>query len=148
VTTPLQQVSEKHFLRQPLSPNKTFVPESARAFLRRNTQTYDVVVLDAFTNRISLPPDLITREAFAAVWQAVAPDGQVIMNIITSPSFADRFSRSIDATVRSIFPFVSRQVLLETRTGSVASVLYVAGRSEGQPHDIYTDDQNRSFLDY
>jgi predicted membrane-bound spermidine synthase len=144
----LREVSEKHFLRQPLSPNKTFVPESARAFLRRNTQTYDVVVLDAFTNRISLPPDLITREAFAAVRQAVAPDGQVIMNIITSPSFADRFSRSIDATVRSVFPFVSRQVLLETRTGSVASVLYVAGRSEGQPHDIYTDDQNRSFLDY
>jgi predicted membrane-bound spermidine synthase len=144
----LQQVSEEHFLRQPLSPNKTFVPESARAFLRRNTQTYEVVVLDAFTNRISLPPDLITREAFAAVRQAVAPDGQVIMNIITSPSFADRFSRSIDATIRSVFPFVSRQILPETRTGSVASVLYLASRLENEPHDIYTDDQNRSFLDY
>jgi spermidine synthase len=141
-------VSEEHFLRHPLSPNKTFVPESARAFLRRNTQTYDVVVLDAFTNRISLPPDLITREAFAAVRQAVAPDGQVIMNIITSPAFDDRFSRSIDATVRSVFPFVSRQILPETRTGSVATVLYVAGRSESQPYDIYSDDQNRSFLDY
>jgi predicted membrane-bound spermidine synthase len=144
----LQQVSEEHFLRQSLSPNKTFVPEPARAFLRRNTQTYDVVVLDAFTNRISLPPDLITHEAFAAVRQAVAPDGQVIMNIITSPSFADRFSRSIDATIRSVFPFVSRQILSETRTGSVATVLYVAGCLEGQPHDIYTDDQNRSFLDH
>jgi predicted membrane-bound spermidine synthase len=144
----LQQVSEEHFLRQPLSPNKTFVPESARAFLRRNTQTYDVVVLDAFTNRISLPPDLITREAFAAVRQAMAPDGQVIMNIITSPGFADRFSRSIDATIRSVFPFVSRQILPETRTGSVASVLYLASRLENEPHGIYTDDQNRSFLDY
>ena len=144
----LQQVSEEHFLRQPLSPNKTFVPESARAFLRRNTQTYDVVVLDAFTNRISLPPDLITREAFAAVRQAVAPDGQVIMNIITSPGFADRFSRSIDATIRSVFPFVSRQILPETRTGSVATVLYLTGGSESQSHDIYTDDRNRLFLDY
>ena len=124
----LREVSEEHFLRQPLSANKTFVPESARAFLRRNTQTYDVVVLDAFTNRISLPPDLITREAFAAVRQAVAPDGQVVMNIITSPDFADRFSRSIDATIRSVFPFVTRQILPETRTGSVASVLYLAGR--------------------
>ena len=144
----LQQVSEEHFLRQPLSPNKTFVPESARAFLRRNTQIYDVVVLDAFTNRISLPPDLITREAFAAVRQAVAPDGQVIMNIITSPGFADRFSRSIDATIRSVFPFVSRQILPETRTGRVATVLYLAGGSESQSHDIYTDDRNRLFLDY
>jgi predicted membrane-bound spermidine synthase len=144
----LREVSEEHFLRQPLSPNKTFVPESARAFLRRNTQTYDVVVLDAFTNRISLPPDLITREAFAAVRQAVAPDGQVIMNIITSPSFDDRFSRSIDATIRSVFPFVTRQVLPETRTGSVATVLYLAGRTETEPHDVYTDDQNRSFLDH
>ncbi len=144
----LQKVSEEHFLRQPLSPNKTFVPESARAFLRRNTQTYDVVVLDAFTNRISLPPDLITREAFAAVRQAVAPDGQVVMNIITSPSFEDRFSRSIDVTIRSVFPFVSRQILPETRTGNVASVLYIAGRPGNDPHDIYTDNQNRSFLDY
>ena len=144
----LRQVSEEHFLRQPLSPNKTFVPESARAFLRRNTQIYDVVVLDAFTNRISLPPDLITREAFAAVRQAVAPDGQVIMNIITSPGFADRFSRSIDATIRSVFPFVSRQILPETRTGRVATVLYLASGSESQSHDIYTDDRNRLFLDY
>jgi predicted membrane-bound spermidine synthase len=144
----LQTVSEEHFLRQPLTPNKTFVPESARAFLRRNTQTYDVVVLDAFTNRINLPPDLVTREAFAAVRQAVAPDGQVIMNIITSPTFADRFSRSIDATIRSVFPFVTRQVLPQTQSGSVASVLYLAGRLENEPHDIYTDDRNRSFLDH
>jgi predicted membrane-bound spermidine synthase len=144
----LRQVSEEHFLRQPLSANKIFVPESARAFLRRNTQTYDVVVLDAFTNRISLPPDLITREAFAAVRQAVAPDGQVVMNIITSPDFADRFSRSIDATIRSVFPFVTRQLLPETRTGSVASVLYLSGRLEDEPHDIYTDNRNRSFLDH
>src|ERR671910_318684 len=134
----LREVSEEHFLRQPLSLNKTFVPESARAFLRRNTQTYDVVVLDAFTNRISLPPDLITREAFAAVRQAVAPGGQVIMNIITSPGFADRFSRSIDATIRSVFPFVTRQILPQTQVGSVASVLYLAGRHEDEPHDIYT----------
>jgi spermidine synthase len=144
----LREVSEEHFLRRPLTPNKTFVPESARAFLRRNTQAYDVVVLDAFTNRINLPPDLVTREAFAAVRQAVAPNGQVIMNIITSPTFADRFSRSIDATIRSVFPFVTRQVLPQTQSGNVASVLYLAGRLDNEPHDIYTDDRNRSFLDH
>jgi spermidine synthase len=143
----LKDVSEEHFLRQPLTPNKTFVPESARAFLRRNTQTFDIVVLDAFTNRINLPPDLITREAFAAARQAVAPGGQVIMNIITSPTFSDRFSRSIDATIRSVFPFVSRQILPGTQVGSVASVLYLALRLGDEPHDIYTDNQNRSFLD-
>jgi hypothetical protein len=27
-------------------------------------------------------------------------------------------------------------------------VLYLASRLENEPHDIYTDDQNRSFLDY
>jgi spermidine synthase len=143
----LKDVSEEHFLGQPLAPNKTFVPESARAYLRRNTQTYDIVVLDAFTNRVNLPPDLITREAFAAAGRAVAPDGQVIMNIITSPAFSDRFSRSIDATIRSVFPFVSRQILPGTQVGSVASVIYLARRPGDEPHDIYTDDRNRSFLD-
>ncbi|WP_230530679.1 fused MFS/spermidine synthase [Microvirga roseola] len=144
----LRDVSEEHFLHRPLGPNKTFVPESARAFLRRNKQTYDVVVLDAFTNRINLPPDLITQEAFAAAKQALAPGGQVIMNIITSPTFADRFSRSIDATIRSVFPFVTRQILPQTQTGKVASVLYLSGRLENEPYDIYTDDRNRSFLDH
>jgi predicted membrane-bound spermidine synthase len=143
----LRDVSEEHFLRQPLTPNKTFVPESARAFLRRNTEVFDVVVLDAFTNRYSLPADLITREAFAAVQQAVAPEGRVVMNVIASPTFADRFSRSIDATFRSVFPFVTRRVLSETESRSVASVLYLAGPSGNDPHDIYTDDRNRSFLD-
>ncbi|MFC4175035.1 fused MFS/spermidine synthase [Microvirga sp. GCM10011540] len=144
----LREVSEEHFLRRPLTPNKTFVPESARAFLRRNNQTYDVIVLDAFTNRLNLPPDLITREAFMAVEQALAPGGRVIMNVITSPTFEDRFSRSIDATIRSVFPFVSRHVLPQTQVGSVASVLYLGGGHEGEPYEIYTDNRNRSFLDY
>ena len=143
----LKDVSEEHFLRQPLASNKTFVAESARAYLRRNMQTYDIVVLDAFTNRINLPPDLITREAFTAARQAAAPGGQVILNVITSPTFEDRFSRSIDATIRSVFPFVSRQVLPGTQVGGVASVLYLTRKFKDEPHDIYTDNQNRSFLD-
>ncbi len=143
----LKDVSEEHFLRQPLASNKTFVAESARAYLRRNTQTYDIVVLDAFTNRINLPPDLITREAFTAARQAAAPGGQIILNVITSPTFEDRFSRSIDATIRSVFPFVSRQVLPGTQVGGVASVLYLARKFDDEPHDVYTDNQNRSFLD-
>jgi predicted membrane-bound spermidine synthase len=143
----LREVSEKHFLGRPLAPNKTFVPESARAFLRRNTQLYDVVILDAFTNRLNLPADLITREAFAAVRQATAPNGRMAMNVITSPTFEDRFSRSIDATIRSVFPFATRHVLPRTETGGVASVLYLSAASGDPSHDIYTDDRNRSFLD-
>ncbi|HEX2135730.1 MAG TPA: fused MFS/spermidine synthase [Microvirga sp.] len=143
----LRRISEEHFLQRELTPNKTFVAESARAFLRRNTEAYDVVVLDAFTNRLTLPADLITREAFAAVRQAVAPDGQVVMNVIVSPTFADRFSRSIDATIRSVFPFVTRQVLTQTETAGVASVLYLAFGTANEPHEVYTDDRNRSFLD-
>jgi hypothetical protein len=143
----LKEVSEEHFLGRPLTPNKRFVPESARAFLRRNTEVYDLVVLDAFTNRINLPPDLITREAFDAARRALAPEATIVMNIITSPTFADRFSRSIDVTIRSVFPFVTRQVLPGTEAGSVASVLYLAARRDGETHDIYTDNRNRSFLD-
>jgi spermidine synthase len=142
----LLDVSVEHFLRQPLSSNKTFVAESARSFLRRNDKTYDVVVLDAYTNRNSIPADLVTREAFAAVRQAVTPEGRVVMNIIASPTFADAFSRSIDATIRSVFPFVTRQVLT-TRSHGRDNVMYVADRPKDGPKDIYTDDRNRSFLD-
>lgn len=144
----LRGVSEEHFLRRPLGANKLFVAESARAFLRRAGEPYDVVVLDAFTNRLNMPPDLITREAFAAVRRAVAPGGRVVVNVIASPDFEDRFSRSIDATIRAVFPFADRHVLNRTRADGVANVLYLArGRGDGA-HDVYTDDRNRSFLDH
>jgi len=142
----LRQVSEEHFLQGKLTPNKAFVPESARAFLRRNRQAYDVVVLDAYSNRLDIPADLVTRESFAAVRQALAPGGRVAMNVIASPSFADRFSRSIDATIRSVFPFVTRQVMTAERDG-VASILYVDCNRPDDRHDVYTDDKNRYFWD-
>jgi hypothetical protein len=68
------------------------------------------------------------------------------MNVIASPSFADRFSRSIDATVRSVFPFVTRQVMTAERDG-VASILYVDCNRPDDRHDVYTDDKNRYFWD-
>jgi predicted membrane-bound spermidine synthase len=143
----LRQVSEEHFLRQKLTPNKNFVPESARAFLRRSRQTYDVVVLDTYTNRLDIPADLATRESFAAVRQALAPGGRVAMNIIASPTFADRFSRSIDATIRSVFPFVTRQAMTVAERDGVASILYLYRDQPDDRHEVYTDDKNRVFLD-
>jgi predicted membrane-bound spermidine synthase len=143
----LREVSERHFLDEPLTPNKTFVVEPARAYLRRNPGAYDLVVVDAFTNRVALPPDLVTREAFAAVREALAPGGRVVVNTIVSPDFADRFSRSLDATIRSAFPFVTRQVLGQTRFDGVANVLYLADGAGNAVHDVYTDDRNRAFLD-
>jgi len=143
----LRRVSEEHFLGRPLTPNKAFVPEPARAFLRRNRDAYDVVVLDAYSNRLDIPADLVTREAFRAVRAALAPGGQVAMNIIASPTFADRFSRSIDATIRSVFPFAARQVMSGTERDGVASVLYLHSERPDERHDVYTDDRNRYFLD-
>jgi predicted membrane-bound spermidine synthase len=143
----LKEASEEHFLGRPLTPNKTFVPESARAFLRRSREPYDVVVLDAYSNRLDIPADLVTREAFRAVRATLAPGGQVAMNVIASPAFADRFSRSIDATIRSVFPFAVRQVMNGTEHNGVASVLYVHRDRPDERHDVYTDDRNRYFLD-
>jgi hypothetical protein len=143
----LKPVSEEHFLGRPLTSNKTFVPESARAFLRRSREPYDVVVLDAYSNRLDIPADLVTREAFRAVRGTLAPGGQVAMNVIASPAFADRFSRSIDATIRSVFPFAVRQVMSGTEHNGVASVLYVHRDRPDERHDVYTDDRNRYFLD-
>lgn len=143
----LLPVSEEHFLRRKLTPNKAFVAEPARAFLRRNGQAYDVIVLDAYSNRHDIPADLVTREAFAAIRQALAPGGQVAMNVIASPAFADRFSRSIDATVRSVFPFVTRHVIAATEREGAANVLYLARNRPDDRHEVYTDDKNRYFLD-
>jgi spermidine synthase len=142
----LKAISEEHFLRRELGPNKTFVAEPARAFLRRNGEPFDLVVLDAYSSGNDIPQDLVTREWFAAVRGALAPGGAVVMNVIASPSFADRFSRSLDATIRSVFPFVSRQIILGG-SGPTGNVIYLAFGRQDRPHEVYTDDRNRVFLD-
>ena len=51
-----------------------FVAADARQFIRRQAaDSYDVVVLDAYTSGSTIPPHLMTREFYAEIAGASAP---------------------------------------------------------------------------
>lgn len=52
----------------------------ARQRLAESSETFDVVVLDAFTGD-AIPAHLLTREAFALYLERLAPDGTIVVNI-------------------------------------------------------------------
>ena len=146
----LQIIAEEHFLPEPLTPNKTFTPQPARAFLKGNSTKYDLIFLDAFTNIHSIPSQLITTEFFRDVKAHLKPNGIMLFNAITSPQFSNRYSTSLDNSLRIVFPHINRQIIGDYNawalTESQHNIIYSYHHF---PHntDHYTDNKNRHFLD-
>ena len=81
-----------------------------RAYLLRNEQTFDTIVLDAYTNHTGTPAHLLTREFFALTRSRLAEDGMLYVNFVVAPE-PDRLSTRADRTLRSVFAACETQEL-------------------------------------
>ena len=148
----LDDISEKYFLKKPLNKNQHFVAKPARNFLMQDTQHYELIVIDLFNAKFLMPFQLLTVEFFEAVKKRLAPNGVIVVNSSGTTNFSNDFTRNYDATLRTVFPFISRIPLhdrnpFDHENVIVSNVLYVYyGYDDVQPV-IYTDNKNRSFLD-
>lgn len=148
----LLDVSEKYFLEEKLPPNKQFVKLPARAFLKNNNQKYDLIVLDTFTNTVSMPASLITVEYFTDVKRKLKDNGIVIMNTVLSPNFNDKLSVRFDNTVDHVFKNTTRHVIgninpwLREKDNRLNNILYIYYNIPTD-NSIYTDNNNSSMFD-
>lgn len=77
--------------------------EDGRYFLNRCTNSYDVVVLDAFLGD-SPPSHLMTREAFASIRRVLKPGGALVINSFASfAPESDFLGQSLSRTLRDVF---------------------------------------------
>ena len=157
----LKEISEKHFLKKPLSPNKQFVATSARAFVHNTTQRFDFILIDAYTNVHSIPMECTTREFLLDVKKLLNPGGIVVANVISDPSYSDKFSYRYANTFASVFPQYTRQIIGDflpwpdarkdtkpTTPNNRNNVLYIYFHHKGSDdRTIYTDDKNTYSLD-
>ena len=149
----LKDVAETHFLQRRLKDNVTFYPVPARAYLSESTKQYDIVVLDTFTGATSIPEHLVTQNFFQQVYDAMKPDGLLVINTIADPNFASAFSRHFDTTLRSVFPYVSRRIIQDydgwdRHDNRPYNVIYSAHKwPEGTEQKIYTDNKNTFMYD-
>lgn len=156
----LQKVAEKYFLPEKLSANKQFVPISARAFVHSNDKKYDLIVIDTYTNMLSIPMETVTRGFLLDVKARLNDNGVIVANVVSSPIFSDKFSVRYQNTFASVFPVFSRQIVEHSLTGNsglwhddrvkenLANILYIYFNNKLVNDDtIYTDDKNSYSID-
>lgn len=148
----LKEVSEKYFLKEKLGPNKKFIVSSARAFLANNKKHYDLVVIDAYSNLMSIPAECTTQEFFREVRKALAPDGAVIANFIMTPDNRDKFSVRLANTFASVFPGYQRQIIgnympWDKKPQYKNNLFIFFNRKFIDDRTIYTDNLNTYSLD-
>ncbi len=145
----IKDVSERAFLKKPLAANQHFHPASARAFLRESDATYDLIVIDVYSDMHSIPAETTTVEFFEGVKAHLKPGGIVVANVIASPAFADRFTRRYTNSFMKVFPHYSRQIIGDFNAwGGKQSqnIIYIHFGSSADD-TRYTDDKNTYFLD-
>ena len=90
----------------PRSPRLTVHAQDGRLWLRRTTDRYDLIVLDAYLID-TIPFHLATREFYTEAAARLAPGGAVAANVIGAlRGTQSRLFRAIDKTFASVFPAV------------------------------------------
>lgn len=149
----LQEISEEHFLHQTLTDNKEFIVQDAYLYMLRNTQKFDLIVVDLYSSRMNIPVNFVTVDFFQMVKEHLAPEGIMVANIITSPSFKTPYSRRIDNTLRYVFEHsLTRQVvpapettLMNPYSDEMRNVLYIY-YNVAADSVVYTIDKNSAIF--
>lgn len=79
----MTKIAKKYFAL-PEDDRLEIIHEDARAFLNRQKDKFDLIFMDVFNSHYSIPFQMGTEEAIKAVKNALAPDGALVMNIISA----------------------------------------------------------------
>lgn len=75
----------------------------SRVFVREGSTRYDVIVVDAYTNQLTIPSHLATEEFFDDLRTRLAPGGFVAMNV-NAPTRDSRLLGTLLQTIAAVFP--------------------------------------------
>ena len=142
----LKSVAEGDFLGEPIKGN--FIAQDARAFLLTNEKRWDVIVVDLYTNAATIPMHTATFEFFSLVSERLTESGKAVLNIAANPRLTDRYSQTMDNTVRQAF---SRCVTdITSYDDSLQNLVYLCGKHSSGVDSVaraYFDDTTRVTVD-
>jgi spermidine synthase len=79
-----------------------------RRYLNTSKENFDIIILDAFGNNISIPFHLITEEALKEVARLLKPGGLVLQNVVASlEGDGSEVTRLIARTYEQVFSHLS-----------------------------------------
>jgi spermidine synthase len=114
----LEEVGRRYFDLDS-NPNLTVHSEDARPWLRRSTDSYDVIMVDAYRQPY-IPFYLATREFFELVRERLVPGGIVIVNAGHLEG-NDDLEQVLGRTMLEAFPSLLRDPIEDTNTLLVGS---------------------------
>jgi spermidine synthase len=145
----LKNIAEKKFLKSKLHKNQHFIATEIRQFLLQKDRKFDIIVVDAYSNRLTIPQSLVTVEFYAQLKKALNKDGYIITNIIADRHLNSAFAIRIDNTLRAVFDNVLRFPLREEswniKKVEIANILYIL--RDKKDKKVYTDDLNTCVFD-
>jgi spermidine synthase len=139
----LKKIVAKNFLPQ---INGEFIASDARLYLRKNSNKYDVIISDVYSNKSTIPQHLLTKEYFQLISKNLQDNGLALFNIIMDPFLRDKYSSRVDNTIRSAFSNCSITTI--DYSGKRSNVIYICQTDTGRDRsEIYTDNNNSSAFD-
>ncbi len=110
-------------------PRLTIYVDDGRAFLARTSETYDLVVLDAYS-KTYVPFHLMTYEFFAVLRDHLSPTGLLVSNLITSMvgDTSDLFWAEY-RTVSQLFPSLHIFRVSDSGDSTIQNTILVATKS-------------------
>jgi spermidine synthase len=116
IDSQLTEVAKKYFAL-PESPRLRIFAEDGRRFLARTQDSYDVILIDAFSNSFSVPHHLTTKEFLESVSEKLNGGGVILSNTLSPLKEGGNtdFLKSIYATYNSVFEHV---LALRVKTGN------------------------------
>ncbi|CAA6813030.1 MAG: Spermidine synthase [uncultured Campylobacterales bacterium] len=134
----LKEISERYFLKKNI--NGSFIPMEIRYFFNKYPNLkYKVIVLDAFTNRFSVPSALLTNEFYKQVSDRLIDDGYVFINVVGDPTFGNSFSLKSYNTILNNFNCMTIPIGFKTNS----NILYICRKKQSQ--EIYSDNRINLF---
>ena len=140
----IKAIVEKNFLTK---INGKFIAQDARVYLRKHPKKYTAIISDTYSNSLTIPAALLTREYFNNIKAALKPDGFAIFNIIANPFLNDAYAKRVDSTIRDVFGNCLAIPLCYANHAT--NIIYVCN-TFNYAHDkmVYTDNRNTADLDF
>ncbi len=134
----LKKYSEKYFLKKQI--NGKFINNDIRFYFSNTKNKYDIIILDAFSNKRTIPSFLLTQDFFSQINQHLNQTGTLLINFIGSPKFENNYSRHFNQTITSLFNCTVEPL---NKTHKISNIIYTCYAKNDSI--IYTDNKINLF---
>lgn len=138
----LKVISEKALLNQAITGK--FVADDGRHFLIKNKERFDIIIVDVYSNKNSIPSSFVTADFYSKLTATMSNEGILIVNTISKPLFRDDYSRKLNHSILESFDCQVSPIhnnLIENQ-----NIIYAcSAKGTTDTKSIYTDNLTNLF---